>query len=555
MSEKPFAKSPLAGKILSLNRLIDPAALVAAYFARLPDVSDPAQRVRFGTSGHRGSAFDGSFNEAHVLAIAQAICLYRIENGTTGPVFLGIDTHALSRPASITAIEVFAANGIMTMIDADDGFTPTPVISHAILTYNRGRTDGLADGVVLTPSHNPPQDGGFKYNPTNGGPAQTGVTAWIEAAANRILDLGVGTVRRIPIARARASANVRRHDYRGAYIGDLASVIDMDSIRASGVRIGIDPLGGASVGYWPEIAHRHGLAATIVNDSVDPTFGFMTADWDGKLRMDCSSADAMARLIERRGDFDLAIGNDPDADRHGIVTRSAGLMPPNQYLSAAIAYLFMHRTRWRNTAGIGKTMVSSSMIDRLAQHLRRPLVEVPVGFKWFVDGLIGGSLGFAGEESAGATLLRRDGSVWTTDKDGIALGLLAAEITAQTGQDPAQRYQALAATLGDCFYERTDVAATRTELDVLLAVTPGQVTAATLAGDTISARLTTASGNGAPLGGIKITTSNGWFAARPSGTERIYKIYAESFRSQQHLVCIQDEAQAIVAQIFASAAT
>jgi phosphoglucomutase len=545
--------NPLAGKLLDPGRLIRPADLIGAYYSGVPDPSEPSQRIHFGTSGHRGSAFRNSFNEPHIVAIAQSICLYRKGHGIDGPLFLGIDTHALSRPAFVTALEVFAANEVVTMIDADDGYTPTPVISHAILAYNRGRTDGVADGVVLTPSHNPPEDGGFKYNPPTGGPADSTVTGWIETNANRLLESGVSDIRRIPYERARHSSLVRRHDYMGHYVGDLAGVIDLEAIRDSGLSLGVDPLGGASVRYWAEIIDRYELNGEVVEDKVDPTFGFMTADWDGKIRMDCSSPFAMTRLIGLRDRFDLAVANDTDADRHGIVT-PAGLMKPNHYLAAAIAYLFEHRPAWETRCGIGKTMVSSAMIDRVTKRLGRRLVEVPVGFKWFVDGLFTGALGFAGEESAGASLLRRDGSVWTTDKDGIAVALLAAEIKACSGQDPAQLYDGLIQEFGQSWYERIDAPATPEQAEVLRGVSTDRIGATHLAGEPIEAKLTTAPGDGAPLGGIKVSAENGWFAARPSGTEAIYKIYAESFRGTDHLREIQRDAQAIVGNIFGEAA-
>ena len=541
--------SPLAGKLLDPARLIRPADLIGAYFSRVPDPSEPSQRIHFGTSGHRGSAFRNSFNEQHIVAIAEAICLYRKRQDIDGPLFLGIDTHALSRPAFVTALEVFVANDVVTMIDAGDGYTPTPVISHAILSYNRGRKKGLADGVVITPSHNPPEDGGFKYNPPTGGPADSTVTGWIEANANRLLESGLSAVRRVPYGRARNSPSVRRHDYTSHYVDDLAGVIDLEAVRDSGLELGVDPLGGASVRYWGEIIDRYELNGEVVEDRVDPTFGFMTADWDGKIRMDCSSPYAMARLIGLRDRFDLAVGNDTDADRHGIVT-PAGLMKPNHYLAAAIAYLFDHRPAWAARCGIGKTMVSSAMIDRVAKRLGRSLVEVPVGFKWFVDGLFTGALGFAGEESAGASLLRRDGSVWTTDKDGIALGLLAAEIKVNSGRDPAQLYEGLTQEFGQSWYERIDAPATPEQSDVLREVSADRIRAKELAGEPIEAELTAAPAGGAPFGGIKVSAASGWFAARPSGTEAIYKVYAESFCGADHLRRIQQEAQAIVGSLF-----
>lgn len=537
--------SPQAGKTLDPLQLIDPSAVVAAYFGTVPDPTIAAQRIRFGTSGHRGSALQSSFNEHHVLATAQAVCLYRAQHGISGPLFLGIDTHVLSRPAFETAVEVFAANGVTVMIDAADGYTPTPAISHAIIGYNRGRTTGFADGVVLTPSHNPPADGGLKYNPPNGGPADTDVTGWIETAANRLLEAGLADVLRLPLERALRSPGIRRFDFTRAYVTDLSNVVAMETIAASGLRIGIDPLGGASVEYWAAIIDHYGLAsATIANTQVDPTFGFMTADWDGRIRMDCSSPYAMAGLIEMRDRFDLAVANDPDADRHGIVT-PAGLMPPNQYLAVAVDYLFRHRPAWDAASGIGKTMVSSAMIDRVVHRLGRPLVEVPVGFKWFVGGLADGSLGFAGEESAGATLLRCDGTTWTTDKDGLALDLLAAEITAQTGHDPATHYAALTREFGESHYARTDVAATADQMTALKAVSADHVSLDTLAGQAVVAKSTTSPG-GEAFGGLKVMAADGWFAVRPSGTEAIYKIYAESFRSSEHLRALQDDAQAVV---------
>src|SRR6195256_569496 len=527
--------------------------LVTAYFANRPDPKTASQRVAFGTSGHRGSAFNNAFNEAHILAVSQAVCDHRKKAGVDGPLFIGIDTHGLAEPALVSALEVFAANGVEVMIDAQDGYTPTPVISHAILTTNKGRARGLADGVVITPSHNPPEDGGFKYNPPNGGPADTDITSAIERAANGFLEDGLRGVRRIPYDRARQSACVHRYDFIGPYVADLENVVDMEAIRSSGVKIGIDPLGGAGVRYWQPIIERYGLAATIVSDVVDPTFRFMTVDWDGKIRMDCSSPYAMARLIGMRDKFDVAFANDTDADRHGIVTRSNGLMNPNHYLAAAIAYLFDNRPGWNNNSAVGKTIVSSAIIDRVAAKLGRKLVETPVGFKWFVDGLSGGAFGFAGEESAGASFLRRDGSVWTTDKDGIILGLLAAEITAQTGKDPSQLFGNLTDELGAPFYERIDAPATVAQKNVLKALSPERLAMKELAGEPVRATLTAAPGNGQSVGGIKVTAENGWFAARPSGTEDVYKIYAESFKSQQHLRQIQQEAQAAITAVFEAA--
>jgi phosphoglucomutase len=546
----PAKVNPLAGKIAAPSMLANIPRLVTAYFAGQPDPSVPAQRVAFGTSGHRGSAFNHAFNEAHILAISQALCDHRQRAGIDGPMFVGIDTHALAEPALASALEVFAANHVEVMIDDRDGYTPTPVISHAILTYNKGREKGLADGVVITPSHNPPEDGGFKYNPPNGGPADTDITAGIERAANGFLEDGLKSVKRIPYDRARKSACVHRHDYIGPYVADLANVVDMEAIRVAGVKIGIDPLGGAGVHYWQPIIERYGLAATIVSDAVDPTFRFMTVDWDGKIRMDCSSPYAMARLIGMRDRFDVAFANDTDADRHGIVTRSNGLMNPNHYLAAAIAYLFENRPHWRKDSAIGKTIVSSAIIDRVAGKLGRKLVETPVGFKWFVDGLSGGSFGFAGEESAGASFLRKDGSVWTTDKDGIILGLLAAEMTARTKADPSQLFDKLTAELGVPYYERIDAPATPAQKNLLKTLTGEKLAMKELAGEPVRAALTAAPGNGQPFGGIKVTSDSGWFAARPSGTEDVYKIYAESFRSEAHLREIQAEAQRAIGNAF-----
>jgi phosphoglucomutase len=541
---------PEPGKTLDPSLLANIPRLVTAYFTGKPDPAVLSQRVAFGTSGHRGSAFDNAFNESHILAISQAICQHRSRGDITGPLFIGMDTHALSEPALATALEVFAANGVETMIDAQDGYTPTPVISHAILTYNRGRTSGLADGVVITPSHNPPEDGGFKYNPPSGGPADTDVTTSIEHAANALLENGLEGLRRIPYDRARKSPHVHRYDYIGPYVDDLINVIDMATIRSSGVKIGIDPLGGASVRFWQPIIDRYGLNATIVNDAIDPTFRFMPVDWDGKIRMDCSSPYAMARLIEIRNEFNVAFANDTDADRHGIVARSSGLMNPNHYLATAISFLFNNRSDWLIGRGVGKTIVSSGIIDRVAARLGARLVEVPVGFKWFVDGLIDGSLGFAGEESAGASFLRKDGSVWTTDKDGLIPGLLAAEITAVTGRDPGENYNRITDAVGVPFYQRVDAAATRPQKDLLKRATPEQLGLKQLAGETVTGTLTAAPGNGASFGGIKVVTENGWFAARPSGTEDVYKIYAESFRDENHLQRIQQEAKDAIATLF-----
>jgi phosphoglucomutase len=542
--------NPHAGKPADPSMLTNVPRLVTAYFEGKPDPAIPAQRVSFGTSGHRGSAFNNAFNEAHILAISQALCDHRRTSGITGPMFVGIDTHALAEPALASALEVFAANGVEVMIDADGGYTPTPVISHAILTTNDSRTDGRADGVVITPSHNPPEDGGFKYNPPDGGPADTDITSAIERAANRFLEDGLRGVKRIPYERARKSSSVHGYDYIGPYVRDLANVIDMDAIRDSGVTIGIDPLGGAAVRYWEPIIERYGLAATIVSEAVDPTFRFMSVDWDGKIRMDCSSPYAMARLIALRDKFDVAFANDTDADRHGIVTGSNGLMNPNHYLAAAIAYLFEHRPQWSQRSAVGKTIVSSAIIDRVAKKLGRKLVETPVGFKWFVGGLGDGSFGFAGEESAGASFLRRNGAVWTTDKDGIILGLLAAEMTARTKSDPSQLFDQLTSELGVPFYERIDAPASSAQKNLLKALSPEQLGLFELAGEPVRAALTAAPGNGQPFGGIKVITDNGWFAARPSGTEEVYKIYAESFRSQAHLRQIQYDAQSAIDRAF-----
>jgi phosphoglucomutase len=540
------AISPLAGKPAPPSLLVNVPRLITAYYTETPDPKVPSQRVSFGTSGHRGSAFERSFNEAHILAIAQAICLHRASNGIDGPLFVGMDTHALSEPAFASALEVFAANGVETMIDAAGGYTPTPVISHAILTHNKGRETGLADGVVISPSHNPPQDGGFKYNPPNGGPADIDVTDWIGKAANQFIANGLADVRRIPLERARKAPCVHAFDFVTAYVSDLDQVVDMEMIRASGVRIGIDPLGGAAIDYWQPVIERYNIAATVVNIAVDPTFRFMTVDWDGQIRMDSSSPFAMARLVEQRAKFDIAFANDTDADRHGIVCPSSGLMNPNSYLAAAISYLYGARPEWGAGKAVGKTVVSSGMIDRVVGALGLALVEVPVGFKWFSAGLIDGSLGFGGEESAGAAFLRRDGSVWTTDKDGLIMGLLAAEMTARTGQDPSQNYAKATRDLGVSFYERIDAPATPTKKAALKNVSPADIAATELGGERIESKIIKAPGNGQPIGGIKVAAKSGWFAARPSGTEDIYKIYAESFRSQDHLRQIQTEAQTAV---------
>ncbi|MGD0074042.1 MAG: phosphoglucomutase (alpha-D-glucose-1,6-bisphosphate-dependent), partial [Candidatus Binataceae bacterium] len=504
------------------------------------------------TSGHRGSAFDIAFNETHILAISQAICLYRKREKIDGPLFLGMDTHALSEPAFASALEVLAANAVEVMIDRGRGYTPTPVVSHAILTHNRGRKSGLADGIVITPSHNPPEDGGFKYNPPHGGPADSQVTTWIENKANELIADKLRGVERIPFASALKASTTHLHDYVGAYVGDLGSVVDMEAIRGAKLRIGVDPLGGAGVHYWGPVVERYGISVDVVNQAVDPTFRFMTLDWGGKIRMDCSSPYAMAGLISMRDRFDIAFANDTDHDRHGIVTRSAGLMNPNHYLAVAVSYLFRERTRWRKDAAIGKTVVTSSIIDRVAAKLGRRLVEVPVGFKWFVDGLIDGSLGFGGEESAGASMLRIDGTVWTTDKDGIILGLLAAEITARTGRDPGELYGEITRELGAPVYERIDVPATPEQKDILKRLSPSEISAQKIADEPIVAMLTNAPGNNSPIGGLKVVTENGWFAVRPSGTEDVYKIYAESFRGPEHLKRIQDEARSLLGKVFAT---
>ncbi|ODQ87472.1 phosphoglucomutase (alpha-D-glucose-1,6-bisphosphate-dependent) [Mycolicibacterium holsaticum] len=542
-----MAANPRAGQPAQPEDLIDVAAVVTAYYTTEPDPADPDQQVVFGTSGHRGSSLDASFNEAHILATTQAIVEYRAAQGTTGPLFIGRDTHALSEPAWESALEVLAANDVVTMIDSADRYTPTPAISHAILTYNRGRSDGLADGIVVTPSHNPPRDGGFKYNPPNGGPADTDATGAIAKRANELLAGGLKDVRQIPLSQA--MSRVKRHDYLNAYVDDLSNVVDMHAISAEGIRIGADPLGGASVDYWGAIAERHKLDLTVVHPYVDPTWAFMTLDTDGKIRMDCSSPHAMAPLVANRDVYQIATGNDPDADRHGIVTPDAGLLNPNHYLAVAIDYLYNHRADWPPATAVGKTTVSSSIIDRVAAGLGRKLVEVPVGFKWFVDGLLSGTIGFGGEESAGASFLRRDGTVWTTDKDGIILALLASEMLAVTGSTPSQRYAALAETYGAPTYARIQAPADREQKARLAKLSPEQVTATELAGEPITAKLTSAPGNGAPLGGLKVTTENAWFAARPSGTEDVYKIYAESFRGPEHLAQVQDAAKEVVNKV------
>jgi phosphoglucomutase len=538
--------NPLAGKPAPASMLVDLPKLITAYYTLRPDPSVAAQRVAFGTSGHRGSSFQAGFNEAHVLAMTQAICSHRKQQGITGPLFLGFDTHALSAPAFASALEVLAANEVEVMIASDDEYTPTPAISHAILTYNRGRTSALADGIVITPSHNPPDSGGFKYNPPNGGPADTQITGWVESEANRLLAANLEGVKRVTLAKARAAPTTHAHDFLNTYVSDLVNVIDLDAIRGANIRMGVDPLGGAGVHYWAAIADRYRLNLTVVNDAVDATFRFMTVDWDGKIRMDPSSPYAMNGLIGLKDRFDIAFACDTDHDRHGIVTRSAGLLPPNHYLAVSIDYLFQNRPGWRADAGIGKTVVSSQMIDHVAAKLKRKLYEVPVGFKWFVNGLFDGSLGFGGEESAGASFLRKDGGVWTTDKDGIAPALLSAEITARTGRDPGEAYRELTRAFGEPLFERIDAAATPAQKKLLGQLKPEQVKSKELAGGKIQSILTQAPGNGAAIGGLKVVAEGGWFAARPSGTEDVYKVYAESYRSADHLKQIQAEAQTIV---------
>ncbi|HEY1787316.1 MAG TPA: phosphoglucomutase (alpha-D-glucose-1,6-bisphosphate-dependent) [Verrucomicrobiae bacterium] len=547
--------SPLAGKTPEPSALVDVPKLIAAYYTETPDPSVAAERVSFGTSGHRGSSFDRAFNEQHILAISQAICLYRKQEQIDGPLFLGMDTHALSEPALRSALEVLAANGVIVMLAQGDDYTPTPAISHAILAYNRGRKNGFADGIVITPSHNPPNDGGFKYNPPNGGPADTGVTGWIEKKANELLENSLKEVRRIPLEKALRADTTHRHDYLTAYVNDLGSIIDFNTIRGSKIRLGVDPLGGAGVHYWGRIAGQYNLDLSVVSEIVDPTFRFMTLDWDGQIRMDPSSSYAMQRLIGLKDRFDVAFACDTDHDRHGIVTRSTGLMPPNHYLSVCIFYLFQNRPKWRPETAVGKTLVSSGMIDRIAAKVQRKLNEVPVGFKWFVDGLLNGSLGFVGEESAGASFLRHDGSVWTTDKDGIVLALLAAEITARVGRDPGEIYRDLTRELGEPVYDRLEAPATRKQKEILKNLSPQQVRQTDLAGEKIQSVLTRAPGNNAPIGGVKVVAENGWFAARPSGTEDIYKIYTESFRGKEHLCHIQEEAQRMVDDAIATAAS
>jgi phosphoglucomutase len=548
-----MSTSPSAGRPADPSQLVNVPRLVTAYYTGRPDPAVPAQRVSFGTSGHRGSSFELSFNEAHILATTEAICRYRAKDGIDGPLYVGIDTHALSEPAFASALEVLAAHGVEVMVDSAGGYTPTPVVSHAILTHNRDRTAGRADGIVITPSHNPPADGGFKYDPPHAGPADTAVTGWIQEQANALLADDLRGVQRIPYDRARRAATTHAHDYLAAYVADLGDVIDLDAIAGASIRLGVDPLGGASVAYWDAIAARYRLRLEVVNHEVDPTFRFMPVDWDGKIRMDPSSPYAMARMVELKDRFDVAFACDTDADRHGIVSRSAGLLNPNHFLSIAIAYLFANRTGWPATAAVGKTVVSSSMIDRVATKVGRPLVEVPVGFKWFVDGLLGGVFGFAGEESAGASFLRRTGTVWTTDKDGLIPGLLAAEITARTGRDPGEHWQALTREFGEPAYERIDAPATPEQKAALARLTARDVRATELAGEAIQQVLATAPGNGAAIGGIKVLAAHGWFAARPSGTEDVYKVYAESFRGREHLRRIQDEAAVILRDALATA--
>ena len=547
--------NPGAGLPAPASALVDVPRLITAYYTERPDPSVAAQRVAFGTSGHRGSAFESSFNEAHVLAISQAICLHRKQKGIDGPLFIGFDTHALSAPAFASALEVLAANEVVVMISAGNEYTPTPAVSHAILNYNRGRSSGLADGIVITPSHNPPDSGGFKYNPSNGGPADTDVTSWIEKQANEFLASNLAQVRRLPFAAARAASTTHTHDYVQSYVEDLGAILDLGLIAGSGIRLGVDPLGGAGVHYWPRIAEYYRLDLTVVNDTVDPTFRFMTLDWDGKIRMDPSSSYAMQRLIGLKDRYDIAFACDTDHDRHGIVTASSGLMPANHYLAVAVDYLFRSRAAWSKDTGVGKTVVSSAMIDRVAARLHRPLYEVPVGFKWYVSGLLDGSLGIGGEESAGAAFLRLDGSAWTTDKDGIVPALLSAEMTAREGRDPGQAYETLSQQLGPCFSDRIDAPATPAQKQRLAKLDAKQVGSAQLAGEPIEKILTAAPGNGAAIGGIKVTSAGGWFAARPSGTENIYKIYAESFRDGGHLQRLLQEAQTMVDAALAKAGT
>jgi phosphoglucomutase len=550
-----MSTDPRAGKPAEPSMLVNVPRLITSYYSLRPDTGAKAQRVAFGTSGHRGSSSNSSFNEDHILAITQAICEYRRQEGTTGPLFLGMDTHALSEPAFASALEVLAANGVTVMIDQELGYTPTPALSHAILVYNHDKTSGVADGIVITPSHNPPEDGGFKYNPPSGGPADTAATKWIEEHANSLIAEGLKGVKRIPFERALKAGTTRKYDYVGGYVGELGQVIDFDAIASARLRLGVDPLGGAGVAYWPRIAERYKLNLEVLNTSVDPTFRFMTLDWDGKIRMDCSSPYAMAGLIALKDRFDVAFACDTDHDRHGVVTRRAGLLNPNHYLAVAINYLFGHREGWPSKAAIGKTLVSSSIIDRVAAGIGKKLVEVPVGFKWFVDGLLDGSFGFGGEESAGASFLSRDGRAWSTDKDGLIMGLLAAEITAKTGSDPGQHYEQLTNKFGAPIYQRIDAPASPEQKAVLQKLSPDQLKATELAGEEIEATLTRAPGNNAPIGGLKVVTKNGWFAARPSGTENVYKIYAESFLGEEHLKRIQREAQELISSTFAAAAS
>ncbi len=538
--------SPAAGRRADTSLLVDVDRLIDAYYSIVPDPSVPTQRVVFGTSGHRGSSFDGTFNEGHVLAIAEAICRYRQSQAIDGPLFLGRDTHALSEPAFRSVLEVLVSHGVRVMVDANDAYTPTPTISHAILVANRGRRDHLSDGIVITPSHNPPEDGGIKYDPPTGGPADTDITGWIQDEANRLLEAKLDGVQRTPYEQARGSGHVQRHDYLTSYLDDLPSVVDLDAIRQAGLRLGVDPLGGASLAYWQALRDRYGLDVTVVNEAIDPTFSFMTVDWDGKIRMDSSSPYAMASLIELKDRYDLALANDPDADRHGVVTRSVGLMNPNHYLSAAIDYLYAARRDWPTQSQVGKTVVSSSMIDRVTVDLGRQLWEVPVGFKWFVPGLLDGGIAFGGEESAGASFLRRDGTPWSTDKDGIIMCLLAAELTAVRGRDPGTLYTELTERLGSPAYQRVDAAASPAQKDALRRLTPDDLHLTELAGEPIVSALTQAPGNGAPIGGVKVVAASGWFAARPSGTEDTYKIYAESFAGEDHLARILQEAQTVV---------
>lgn len=547
-----MANHPLAGQPAPASILVNVPRLISAYYTEKPDGSVREQRVSFGTSGHRGTSFKRSFNEFHILAVAQAIYEYRKMEGITGPLYVGIDTHALSEPALVTVLEVLAANDVEIMVDQADGYTPTPVISHAILAYNRGKSSGFADGIVITPSHNPPEDGGIKYNPPHGGPADTQVTKWIEDRANALLAADLQGVKRVSYDQARRAGTTHRHDYLSAYLSDLPQIVNMGVIQSAKLKLGIDPLGGSGVAYWQPLAERYGLDIEIVNPAVDPTFRFMPLDWDGKIRMDCSSPYAMANLIALKDRYDVAFGNDADNDRHGIVTRSAGLMNPNHYLAVSIFYLFSNRPEWKPGAGIGKTLVSSGLIDRVAVKLKRKLVEVPVGFKWFVSGLLDGSLGFGGEESAGASFLRRDGSVWTIDKDGIIMDLLATEMMAKTGRNPGELYRDLTNELGEPVYERKDAPATPQQKAILSKLSPDQVNATELAGDKIVTMMTTAPGNGASIGGLKVVTDHGWFAARPSGTEDVYKLYAESFRGKDHLRRIQDEAQSLITKALAA---